>query len=77
MCACVCVRVCVCVCVFVRASVCGLPWRLSSEKSACSAGATEDIGSTPGLRTHFSGDPTSVFLPGEFHGQRSLADYGP
>ena len=21
--------------------------------------------------------PTPVFLPGEFHGQRSLADYGP
>ena len=22
-------------------------------------------------------EPTPVFLPGEFHGQRSLADYGP
>ena len=24
-----------------------------------------------------AGKPTPVFLPGEFHGQRSLAGYGP
>ena len=34
---------CVCVC------VCGLPQRLSSKKSTCSAEAAEDMGSIPGL----------------------------
>ena len=38
-----CVCVCVCVC------VCGLPLSLSSKKSACSAGATEDMGYIHGL----------------------------
>jgi len=28
-----------------------------------------------GMKTHFK--PTSVFLPGESHGQRSLAGYRP
>ena len=46
-----------------------------SEDSACSAGG---LGSIPGLG-RFPGEgngfSTSVFLPGEFHGQRSLAGY--
>ena len=47
------------------------------KESACNAG---DPGSIPG----FGGSPgvrewllTPVFLPGEFHGQRSLAGYSP
>ena len=48
------------------------------KESACSAG---DPGSVPGSE-RFPGEgngrqPTPVFLPGEFHGQRSLADYSP
>ena len=37
-----------------------------------------DKGSIPGLG-RFPGEwqPTPVFLPGEFHGQRSLAGYNP
>ena len=45
-----------------------------------SAGDTRDAGSVPELgRFPLSGKrkPTQVFLPGKFHGQRSLADYRP
>ena len=55
----------------------GLPWWLSGKESACDAG---DLGSIPGLgRFPWRGkwQPTPVFLPGEFHGQRSLVGYSP
>jgi len=43
---------------------------------ACNAGPRFDpwIGKIPWRREQ---QPTPVFLPGEFHGQRSLADYSP
>ena len=43
------------------------------------AGEVRDVGSIPGLgRSLGEGMAThSVFLPGEFHGQRSLAGYSP
>ena len=47
------------------------------KESACSA---EDSGLIPGLRRapwRREWLPTPVFLPGESHGQRSLAGYGP
>ena len=44
------------------------------KKSACSAG---DPGSIPELAWRREWQPTPVFLPGEFHGQRSLAVYSP
>ena len=48
-----------------------------SKESACSAG---DLGSNPGMG-RFPGQgtwlPTPVFLPGEFHEQRSLVGYSP
>ena len=37
------------------------------------AGDIRDIGSVPGLAR----SPGGVFLPGESHGQRSLAGYNP
>ena len=46
-----------------------------SVESACSAG---DLGSFPWVRKipwRRRWQPTPVFLPGEFHGQRSLVDY--
>ena len=49
----------------------------SGKEPVCNA---EDPGSIPGLRRpHGEGkyQPTLVFLPGEFHGQRSLVDYSP
>ena len=55
----------------------GLPWWLSSKESACSAG---DKGLIPGLgRLPWSRawQPTPVFLPGDSHGQRSLAGDSP
>ena len=44
------------------------------------AGDTRDMGSIPGSGVSpggGNGKPTPVFLPGESHGQRSLAGYGP
>ena len=44
------------------------------------AGDTRDVGSIPGLGRFLGGghgNPTPVFLPGESHGQRSLAGYSP
>ena len=44
------------------------------------AGGVRDMGSIPGLGRSpgvGSGQPTPVFLPGESHGQRSLAGYSP
>ena len=49
----------------------------SDEESACNAGA---LGSIPGLeRFPWRREwlPTPVFLPGEFHGWRSLVGYSP
>ena len=49
------------------------------KESACNAGDTRDrfdpwVGKVPWRRKW---QPTSVFLPGKFHGQRSLAGYSP
>ena len=47
------------------------------KESACNAG---DLGSIPGSGRapgEGNGYPLQLFLPGEFHGQRSLADYSP
>ena len=44
------------------------------------AGDTGDVGSIPGSRRSFGGrigNPTPVFLPGKFHGQRILVGYSP
>ena len=55
----------------------GFPGSSEVKESACNAG---DPGSVPGLE-RFSWrrkwQPTPVFLPGKFHGQRSLAGYRP
>ena len=55
----------------------GFPGGSDGKESACNAG---DLGSIPGWGRFpgvGSGKPTSVFLPGESHGQRGLAGYGP
>ena len=53
----------------------GLPWWLSSKESACQykrPGFDSWVLKIPWRRKW---QPTPVFLPGEFHGQRSLAGY--
>ena len=55
----------------------GLPWWLSVRESACQCrrpGFDPWVGKIPWSREW---QPTSVFLPGESHGQRSLAGYSP
>ena len=74
----VCVCVCVCVCVYLTT---GFPHGSAGEESACNAGDTEDAGLIPGLgRSSGGGNGNPLlwyFLPGEFHGQKSLAGYCP
>ena len=53
----------------------GFPGGSASKESTCNMG---DLGSVPGLgpwRREWL--PIPVFLPGEFHGQRSLGGYSP
>ena len=55
----------------------GFPWWLSGKEPACNAG---DVGSIPGWEDSLwrrEWLPTPVFLPGGFHGQRSLVGYSP
>ena len=53
----------------------GFPGSSESKESACNAGNSGlilGLGKSPG-----EWQPTPVFLPGESHGQRSLAGYSP
>ena len=53
-----------CICVYRRAS---------GKESACNAGATGDVGLIPGWGGFpGEGNGTPEFLPGKFHGHRSL-----
>ena len=55
----------------------GLPGGSDAKESACNVG---DLGLIPGLGRfpwRRGWQPTPVFLPGESHGQRSLAGYSP
>ena len=58
-----------------------LPWWLTSKESTCNAGATcRRRGFHPWVRKipwRRKWQPTPVFLPGKFHGQRRLAGCGP
>ena len=50
------------------------PTALVVKNLLANAGDTRDLGSIPGLgRSPGGWQPTPVFLPGESHGQRSLA----
>ena len=50
----------------------------AGKESACNAGDTGDAGSISGLgRSPREVATTPVFLPGEFHEQRSLMGYSP
>jgi len=58
----------------------GFPGGTSGKEVACLAGDARDTGWIPGLwRSLGDGNllHTSVFLPGESHGQRRLAGYNP
>ena len=53
----------------------GFPGGSAGKESTCNAG---DLGSIPGSgRSPGKGYGNPVFLPGEFHGQRSLVGYSP
>ena len=56
----------------------------TGKESTCNARDTGDEGLIPGLerfpwrrKTPLEWQPTPVFLPGKFYGQRSLAGYSP
>ena len=53
----------------------GFPGGSAVKNPSANAG---DLGSVPGLgRFPQEGNDTPVFLPGKFHGQRSLVGYSP
>ena len=52
----------------------GLPWQLSGKESACQDRFDTWVGKIPWRRKW---QPTLVFLPGKFHGQRSPVGYTP
>ena len=52
----------------------GVPRDSDGKESACNTGGLSLI---PGWGRSPREEPTPVFLPGEFHGQRSLAGYSP
>ena len=53
------------------------PGATSGEESACNAGDTRDASWVRRIRWRRRWQPTPVFLPEEFHGQRSLVGYSP
>ena len=57
----------------------GLRQWLIGKESACNSGAAGDMSSTPGQMIPWrrAWQPIAGFLPGESHGQRSLAGYSP
>ena len=55
----------------------GLPSGSEGKETACHAGDPDSIPGSGRSLGEGNGNPTPVFLPGEFHGQRSLVGYGP
>ena len=55
----------------------GFPGGIVAKNLAANARDGRDVGSIPGLgrSSRRARQPTPVFLPREFHGQRSLAGY--
>ena len=54
----------------------GFPGVSDGKESACSAGGPGLISGSGRYSGERKWQPTSVLLPGETHGHRSLADYG-
>ena len=58
----------------------GFPGGTSVEEPTTNSGDVREAGLVPGSGRSSGGwewQPTPVFFPGESHGQRSLAGYGP
>ena len=55
----------------------GFPGGSDGKESACNAGHLGLIPGSGRFPWRREWQPTPVFLPGEFHGQRSLAGYSP
>ena len=55
----------------------GFPGGSDGKESACSVGDLGSISGLGGVPWRREWQPTPVFLPGECHGQRSLAGYSP
>ena len=55
----------------------GFPGDSDGKESACNAGDPDSIPGSGRFPWRREWLPTPVFLPGEFHGQRSLEGYSP
>ena len=53
------------------------PLKIVIKNPPASAGDARDVGSIPGSGRSPEGQSTSLFFPGESHGQRSLVGYRP
>ena len=56
--------------------IAGFPGGSDSKESAYNVGSTGLIPGSGRYPWRWEQQPIPIFLPGEFHGQRSLADYG-
>ena len=55
----------------------GFPSGSDGKEAACNVRDQSSISGSGRFPGEGNGNPTSVFLPGEFHGQRSLVSYSP
>ena len=57
----------------------GFPGGMMKKNQPANAGDARDVGLIPrsGRSPGVGNGPTPVFLPGNFHGQRSLVSYSP
>ena len=74
------IKIYVCVCVYVCVRHMASQAVLMVQNLPANTGDARDVGSIPGLERSLgvgNGNPTPAFLPGKFHGQKSLVDYSP
>ena len=70
----------VCVCVYVCVRHMASQAVLMVQNLPANTGDVKGVGSIPGLERSLgirNGNPIPAFLPGKFHGQKSLVDYSP
>ena len=65
--------------IYTYINIWGFPGGASDKEPSANVGDIRDVGLILGLEIPWrrSQQPTPVFLPGEFHGQRSLEGYSP
>ena len=79
VCVCVCVYICICICICIHTHLSGFPGAASGKEPSCQCRRHRKCEFSPWvgkISWRRVWQPTSVFLPGESHGQNSLVGYG-